>query len=79
MAGTLLRMGDKPNTNIMEFVIDSEDEIKYLPTTTSKGTGIFANDPSFNFFAPIGSTCIVGNENKELFVYMLFTFGWKKI
>ena len=79
MAGMLLRMGDKPNVNIMEFVVDSESEIKYLPTTNSKGSGAFANNSSFNFIAPIGSTCIVGNEGGELLVYMLFSFGWKKI
>jgi len=79
MAGMLLRMGDKPNVNIMEFVVDSESEIQYLPTTTTKGSGIFANNPNFNFTIPIGSTCIVGNQNDTLKVYMLFSFGWKEL
>lgn len=79
MAGMLLRMGDKPNVNIMEFVVDSESEIQYLPTTTNKGSGVFENNPSFNFTAPIGSSCIVGNDGGDLLVYMLFSFGWKKI
>ena len=79
MAGMLLRMGDKPNVNIMEFVVDSESEIQYPPTTTNKGSGVFENNPNFNFIAPIGSSCIVGNDGGDLLVYMLFSFGWKKI
>lgn len=79
MAGMLLRMGDKPNVNIMEFVVDSESEIQYLPTTTNKGSGVFANNSNFDFCVPIGSTCIVGNDGGDLLVYMLFSFGWKKI
>lgn len=79
MAGILLRMGDRPNVNIMEYVVDSESEIQHLPTTINKGSGIFANNPSFNMTAPIGSTCIVGNNGGNILVYMLFSFGWKKI
>lgn len=79
MAGTLLYVGDKPNVNIMRFIVDSEDDIKYLPTTTSKGTGKFSHDSNFNMYAPMGSECIVGNGDSEILVYMLFSQGWKKL
>lgn len=79
MSGMLLRMGDRANTNIMEFCVDSKDEIDYLPTTTRKGTGIFSNNTMFDFIAPIGSTCTVGNEDGNVLVYMLFSFGWKEL
>lgn len=36
MAGTLLRIGDRPNTNICEFCVDTVDEVQLLPTTTKK-------------------------------------------
>lgn len=79
MAGILLRMGNNPNVNSMEFVVDSENEVQYLPTAEHKGTGNFKNDLSFSCCAPIGSTCIVGNNGGNVLVYMLFSFGWKKI
>lgn len=77
MPGTLLRVGDRPNTNICEFCVDTVDEIQYLPTTNSKGTGDFKRIADFNMYAPIGSTCIVGNGDADVLVYMLFSNGWK--
>ena len=50
-----------------------------VPTTTSRGTGKFADDASFKLYAPIGSTCIVGNGTNEVLVYMLFSNGWKQM
>ena len=79
MAGMLLRIGDRPNTNICEFCVDTVDEVALLPTTTSRGTGKFADDASFKLYAPIGSTCIVGNGDEEILTYMLFSNGWKKM
>lgn len=79
MAGTLLRQGDKPNINICEFCVDAIDEVSLLPTTTSKGTGKFSSIADFNLYAPIGSTCIVGNEGDDLLIFMLFSFGWKQV
>lgn len=79
MAGTLLRMGDRANTNICEFVVDTVDEVSLLPTTTTKGKGKFERDVHFNFCPPIGSTCIVGNGDSDLLVYMLFSNGWKQL
>lgn len=79
MAGMLLRIGDRPNTNICEFCVDTVDEVSLLPTTTSRGTGKFADDASFKLYAPIGSTCIVGNGVDEVLVYMLFSNGWKQM
>ena len=79
MAGTLLRIGDRPNTNICEFCVDTVDEVQLLPTTTKKATGKFANDANFKMNPPIGSTCIVGNGTDEVLVYMLFSNGWKQM
>nr|WP_024835423.1 hypothetical protein [Clostridium sp. 12(A)] len=79
MAGTLLRFGDKPNVSLCEFVIDTEEEIEYLPTTKRKASGPFSGDPHFDVYPPMGSTCCVGNENENVLIYMLFSFGWKKI
>ena len=79
MAGTLLRIGDRPNTNICEFAVDAIDEVSLLPTTTSRGTGKFADDASFKLYALMGSTCIVGNGDDEILTYMLFSNGWKKM
>lgn len=79
MAGILLRIGDNPNASVCEFAVDTEDEIQYLPTTQKKGNGIFENNPNFDLFPPMGSTCVVGNDGSDLLIYMLFSFGWKKL
>lgn len=76
MAGICTKFGDKANVNLMEFVCDTEDEVRYLPTTEEKGTGIFSE---LAHLAPLGSICIVGNEGGDLIIYELFGFGWKKI
>lgn len=76
MAEKCIRYRDKANTNLMEFVCDSISDLDNLPTTIKKGTGIFK---SFDQYAPIGSTCVVGNEGGDLLVYMLFSFGWKQL
>lgn len=78
MAGMLLRIGDRPNTNICEFCVDTVDEVSLLPTTTSRGTGKFADDASFKLYAPMGSTCIVGNGGSTK-VFMLFSDGWQEV
>lgn len=74
MACTLVRIGDRPNVNVMEFAVDTESDIQNLPTTTTVGTG-----KGLDIIAPMGSTATVGNEDGDLLVYMLFSFGWKKI
>lgn len=79
MSGMLLRMGDRPNTNICEYVVDTVEEVDLLPTTTTYASGKFANEICFKTKPPIGSTCIVGNGDSELLVYMLFSNGWKKL
>lgn len=79
MAGILMRMGDRPNINICEYAVDTIEEVELLPTTTTIGVGKFSEDASFKFRPPIGSTCIVGNGDEELLVYMLFSNGWKKL
>lgn len=76
MAGILLRYGDKANIGVAEFVVDTEEEIDSLPTTTQHGTGIFAQ---IKHTVPMGSTCLVGNEGAALLSYMLFGFGWKNM
>lgn len=79
MAGTLLRIGDRPNVSIMEFVIDSENEIQYLPTTDKQGSGPFKGISGFDSSAPLGSICTVGNQGAEVKIYELFSFGWKEL
>lgn len=76
MAGICMRYADKANTTLMEFCCDSVSEVSDLPTTTQHGKGVFAD---YKQCAPMGSTCIVGNEGGDLLNYMLFSFGWKKL
>lgn len=76
MAGICLRYADKADTNLMEFACDSIDEIDDAPTTTRGGIGCFEK---YRNPAPMGSTLIVGNENGETAIYMLFSFGWKQV
>ena len=77
MAGVAMKYGDRANIGFFEFVCDTVDEcVNEAPTTTRKGTGAFE---AYQQYAPIGSTCIVGNEGGNLLVYMLFSFGWKPL
>lgn len=73
MAGRLI----EKNTSGCSFIIDNINELDYLPTTTTKGSGQF--EKSFDFFAPMGSTCIIGNGSDNVLIYALFSLGWKKI
>ena len=77
MAGILTKIGEIPNVGVCEFVVDTVTEVGYLPTTTTKATGTFANDSSMDVVPTIGSTCIVGNGSDPIKIYMLFTSGWK--
>lgn len=79
MAGKLLKIGNECNTDIREYCVDVVEEIQYLPTTTSPGTGDFANNVEFKSRIPMGSTCIVGNGDEDVLVYMLFSNGWKQM
>ena len=76
MAGVCTHYGDRANIGIMQFCCDSIDEVQDLPTTSEFGKGVFEN---YRQCAPLGSTCIVGNEGGKLLVYMLFSFGWKAL
>lgn len=76
MAAMCIRYGDRANCGIMEFVCDEISEVQDAPTTTEFGKGVFE---TYRQTAPIGSTCIVGNEGGDLLVYMLFSFGWKAL
>lgn len=76
MAGLCTYFAGRANTSIMEFVCDEISEVQDLPTTTNHGKGAFEN---YKQTAPIGSTCIVGNNGGKLLVYMLFSFGWKAL
>lgn len=79
MAGSTIRISGQNNSDICEFVVDTIEEIKNLPTTTKKGTGDFEGVPGFGYIVPIGSTCIVGNGDDDILIYMLFSNGWKQI
>lgn len=68
--------GGSKNIATCNFILDSEDELQFLPTTEKMGSGKFED---FTHHAPIGSTAIVGNDGGELLVFQLYSFGWKKI
>lgn len=72
MAGQCTHFGGKANCNIMEFAIDNDDDVKYLPTTKSFGAGEFSD---LTHYAPIGSIAISGNQGNTK-VFMLFSDGW---
>lgn len=76
MAGICTHYGDRANIGIMQFCCDEINEVQDLPTTSEFGKGVFKN---YRQCAPLGSTCIVGNEGGKLLVYMLFSFGWKAL
>lgn len=76
MAGTCITYRGKNNIGITEFVCDTVEEINQLPTMTKGGTGVFE---AYSHPVPMGSTCIVGNEGGTELIYMLFSFGWKKL
>lgn len=75
MAGICTRYNDKPNTELREFICDTVDEVNDLPTTTEVGKGVFKD---CNYKAPMGSTCIVGN-NGTMKTYLLFSSGWQEV
>ena len=76
MAGVAMKYGDRANIGFFEFVCDTIDEcVNEAPTTTRKGTGAFE---AYQQYAPIGSTCIVGN-NGDTKVFMLFSNGWQEV
>ena len=74
-----LLANESDSSFICEFCVDTVDEVSLLPTTTSRGTGKFADDASFKLYAPIGSTCIVGNGDEDVLIFMLFSNGWKQM
>ena len=79
MAGKLLQIGNNYNADIRQYCVDTVEEIQLLPTTTSPGTGDFANNAEFKCVIPMGSTCIVGNGDEDVLVFMLFSDGWKEM
>lgn len=79
MAGNLIKIRDRINNNVCEYVVDTIEEVALLPTTEHKGTGKFAGNADFEILPKIGSTCIVGNGDDKVLVYMLFSNGWKQL
>lgn len=75
MAGLCTYFAGRANTTIMEFVADEISEVQDLPTTTTYGKGVFE---AYKQTAPMGSTCIVGN-NGDTKVFMLFSNGWQEV
>lgn len=74
MSAICTHYADKPVIGLLQFVCDTVDEVKDLPTTTTPGNGELSTYKS----APMGSTCTVGNGGATK-VYMLFTDGWQEI
>ena len=79
MAGNLSTRSGSYNTSVCSFYVDREAEIAQLPTTTKKASGTFADNPDFDVFPALRSTCIVGNYGGETEVYILTSSGWKKM
>ena len=76
MAGVMTQYGKSYNSPTSTFVVDTESEIQFLPTTKDRGTNDFQNYGCCS----MGSICIVGNKSDaNVIIYMLFSFGWKKI
>ena len=76
MAGNL--SNKNYDTGVCEFYVDTDAEVTFLPTTDKKASGIFADDPNFNFTPAVGSTCVVGNDG-NMKVYILMSSGWNEI
>ena len=77
MALICSKFGEHMNVTICELVCDTVDELlNDAPTTTKKGTGGFEH---FDHTIPIGSIATVGNEQGDLLIFELFSFGWKQI
>lgn len=76
MAGNLTNRSYE--TGFCEFYVDTVGEIGFLPTTTEKAKGDFADNPNFEVAPSVGSTCTVGN-NGDLTVYILTGTGWTEI
>ena len=79
MAGNITKFKNDIDGNVLEYVVDTVEEVELLPTTKKKGTGAFASIPAFQINPEIGSTCIVGNGDDKVLVYMLFSNGWKRL
>ncbi len=76
MAGVRNFYGNSPDAPISIFCVDTVEEVKCLPTTKVKGTGLLSH---MDYTANQGSICEVGNESGTLLVYKLFSFGWKEL
>lgn len=74
MAGICANAGNNANVPLLEFYCDTKAELNDLPTMTSAGK----NDFAVYRYAPMGSSCVVGNGTGSLEVYILFSDGWKK-
>lgn len=70
----LIRRKETSYDLVDHFIVDSEDEISKLPTTSKPGKDRFDYIES----SSIGSDCIVGNKDGKVERYILFGFGWKK-
>ena len=66
MAGTLLRIGDRPNTNICEFCVDTVDEIQLLPTTNKNASGKFENKKETDIRSNIKLLLFISDETAIL-------------
>lgn len=77
MAANLLKTGNDSNAALRTFCVDSIEEIEKLPTMTRGALDDFADIPGMEIPAPMGSQVIVGNEEGEIQIYILFSFGWK--
>lgn len=67
MAYTCTKFNNRENPNLAQFVADSVDDLRNLPTAT-QATATMTT-------VCMGSTCILSDGT----TYMLFSDGWKPI
>lgn len=70
MAISVKNYADRPNTQYIEFVVDTIADINLLPTTTTRAIGQY----EFLGTVPMGSSAYCFEDGK---VYGLSSTGWK--
>lgn len=78
MSGIKSKYGNDYNTPVSEYILTDRADVAFLPTTTTKATGKFADDINFSSKPCIGSMCQVIDDS-GLSVFMLGETGWIEI
>lgn len=78
MAGKVISYNGKITSDIKEFVVDTEEEIQYLPNINRGGISIFADSLDFQNPVPMGSRVYYKDKDGNIQMQMLFSDGWTK-